>query len=49
MDNQKLENQLNLALRTPNAERKKSLDLDIGYDKEFNEWKLIRGVITCLI
>ncbi|MDF2821677.1 MAG: hypothetical protein K0R15_2118 [Clostridiales bacterium] len=41
MADQKIENQLNLALQTPESEREKSLDLNIGYDAEDKEWELI--------
>lgn len=41
MDDQKIENQLNLALETPKSERAKSLDLDVGYSPENDAWTLI--------
>lgn len=41
MDSQKFENILNLALDTPEAERDKSLELNIGYEREDNTWELI--------
>lgn len=41
MDDQKIENQLNLALETPEAEREKSTDLNIGYSPVTNTWTLI--------
>ncbi len=41
MDDQKIENQLNLALETPEAEREKSVDLNVGYSPESNNWTLI--------
>ncbi|MBD5453135.1 MAG: peptidase S8, partial [Lachnospiraceae bacterium] len=41
MDSQKLENILNLALDTPEEEREKSLELNIGYEREDNTWELI--------
>lgn len=41
MDSQKLENLLNLALNTSMEERDKSLELNIGYQKEDNTWELI--------
>lgn len=41
MANQKLENQLNLAVQTPIREREKSLALNIGYEEENNTWELI--------
>ncbi|MFP4698583.1 MAG: S8 family serine peptidase [Eubacteriales bacterium] len=41
MDDQKLENQLNLALDVPESVREKSLDLDVGFDEELQLWELI--------
>ncbi len=41
MDNQKIENQLNLALDSTEEEREKSLDLNVGYDRNTNIWELI--------
>ena len=41
MDSQKLENLLNLALDTPMAQRDKSMELNVGYDKEDSTWELI--------
>lgn len=41
MQNQKLENQLNLALDATQREREKSVELDIGYEPEEAEWELI--------
>lgn len=41
MDSQKFENLLNLALDTSVEERDKSLELNIGYEKEDNTWELI--------
>lgn len=41
MNNQKLENILNLSLDSSEEERKKSLELDVGYDKEDRTWELI--------
>ena len=38
---EKFENQLNLALDLSEEERKKSEDLDAGYDKETNQWEVI--------
>lgn len=32
---------LNIALETPEEDREKSLDLNVGYDDLFNEWELI--------
>ena len=41
MDNSKLENMLNLALDATEAEREKSLNLDVGYDRQERTWELI--------
>ena len=41
MDSQKFENLLNLALDTPMSERDKSMELNVGFDKEDNTWELI--------
>ena len=41
MQNEKMENQLNLALDATEQEREKSLDLDVGYDIEENTWEVI--------
>lgn len=41
MENQKLENQLNLALDSTNEEREQSLDLDVGFDPQTKVWELI--------
>ncbi|MCI9487917.1 MAG: S8 family peptidase [Lachnospiraceae bacterium] len=41
MQDEKLENVLNLALNVPQAEREKSLDLDVGYNEEAKTWDLI--------
>ncbi len=41
MNDQKLENQLNLALNATNEERKRSENLDIGYDSQTNTWEVI--------
>ncbi len=41
MENAKLENMLNLALDATEAEREKSLNLDVGYDREERTWELI--------
>lgn len=38
---QKLENMLNLALEADQEERENSQELDIGYDREEQEWELI--------
>ena len=41
MDESKIDTELQLALTLSPAEREKSLDLDVGYDKAFREWELI--------
>lgn len=41
MDSQKRENLLNLALDSSEEEREKSLELNIGYQKEDNSWEII--------
>lgn len=41
MENAKLENMLNLALDATEAEREKSLNLDVGYNREERTWELI--------
>lgn len=41
MDSQKRENLLNLALDSTEEEREKSLELNIGYQKEDNSWEII--------
>ena len=41
MDDCKIDTELQLALTLSPAEREKSLDLDVGYDKAFREWELI--------
>ena len=41
MDNQKIENQLNLALDATELEREKSLDLEVGYSREKKTWEVI--------
>lgn len=41
MDNQKIDNQLNLALDSTMQDREKSLDLNVGYDIASNVWELI--------
>lgn len=40
-ESQKIENALNLALDATEEERRKSLDLNVGYDIETKEWELI--------
>lgn len=41
MDNQKIENQLNLAIDATPAEREKSMDLNIGFDRAAATWQVI--------
>ena len=41
MDSQKNENLLNLALQTPEAERERSLELNVGYDEQERTWEVI--------
>lgn len=41
MTDQKAENLLNLALETPEAEREKTEELNVGYNKEERTWELI--------
>ena len=41
MDNQKIENQLNLAIEATPQERSKSMDLDVGFDQETAAWEVI--------
>lgn len=41
MDNQKIENQLNLAIEATPQERAKSMDLDVGFDSENDTWEVI--------
>lgn len=41
MDSQKADNQLNLALDATEEERRKSLELDVGYDPIDRKWELI--------
>ncbi len=38
---EKLENQLNLALELSRQEREKTLDLNVGYDEESDRWEVI--------
>lgn len=40
-DNQKIENQLNLAIETSFEEREKSMDLNVGFDQELASWEVI--------
>ncbi len=39
--NQKRDNELNLALMLPDSERKRTTNLNTGYDSMLNEWELI--------
>ena len=41
MDNQKIENLLNLAIDASKEEREKSLDLDVGFDRETATWEVV--------
>ena len=41
MNEAKIDAELSLALDTNEAERARSLDLDVGYDAEDNVWELI--------
>ena len=41
MEDQKLENLLNLALETTQEERKRSLNLNVGYEEEGERWDLL--------
>ena len=41
MDNQKIENQLNLAIEATSQERAKSMDLDVGFNRETATWEVI--------
>lgn len=41
MDSQKNENLLNLALDTPEAERERSLELNVGFDTALKSWEVI--------
>lgn len=41
MASQKIENLLNLALETPEEQREKSQNLNVGYDEESNTWDVI--------
>ena len=41
MDNQKIENLLNLAMDASAEERKKSLDLEVGFDPESATWEVV--------
>lgn len=41
MPNRKIDTELLLSLGLNDSQRERSLDLDVGYDREFNEWELI--------
>ena len=41
MDSSKLDNQLNIALDIGEAERERTMDLDVGFDTENQTWELI--------
>lgn len=41
MENPKIDTELQLSLELTEEERKKSLDLDVGYSEVFQEWELI--------
>ena len=41
MDSQKNENLLNLALQTPEEERERSLELNVGFDEQEKTWEVI--------
>ena len=41
MDNQKIENQLNLAIEATPQERFKSMDLNVGFNRETTTWEVI--------
>ena len=41
MNDQKIENQLNLALEATEREREKSITLETGYNREDRTWELI--------
>lgn len=41
IDESKISTELNIALNTPEDEREKSLDLNVGYTKSTNTWELI--------
>jgi len=41
MDNQKIENQLNLAIEATPIERAKSMDLNVGFNQETSTWQVI--------
>lgn len=41
MPEDKISPELNIALETPEDDREKSLDLNVGYDEQLDEWELI--------
>lgn len=41
MDSQKIENQLNLAIEASGEERRKTMDLDVGFDSTAQTWQVI--------
>lgn len=41
MDNQKIENQLNLAIEASPEERRKTMDLNVGFDSVADTWQVI--------
>lgn len=41
MQNEKIENLLNLALEATEEEREKSLELDVGFDREARSWEVV--------
>lgn len=41
LNNSKISTELNLSLNTTAEERAKALDLDVGYNRELDEWELI--------
>lgn len=41
MDRSKISSDLYMAINVPESVRENSLDLNVGYDEEFNEWELI--------
>lgn len=41
MQNEKIENILNLALEMPEEERRRTMDLNVGYEKEDRSWTVI--------
>lgn len=41
MNSGKVDNQLNLSLETPEAQRQRTLELNVGFNEETREWELI--------